>query len=122
MLALYWWRLSVTQKGPVASALENLSQMPLPFRDRLPAPEPYVYAFVLMPVPERPGPHAGVYYPAGADREQGLGVGSAEAQALPGQSIYVGGLDPTIAVGSYVVFSEAVYDYQDDVGLVFLLS
>ena len=69
------------------------------------------------PVFIREGPEPRVDRAPRADRGQRLGVGSGEAQALPGECVQARRLYPTVTVGADVVLPQAVYDDQDDVHL-----
>ncbi len=100
------------QDGAVAGGEQDLRERDLFLGDRLPARRLEGLPRKLDPFPERPGPHAGVNGPAGADSGQRLGVGPRKAQALPGQGVQVGGLDRLVAVGAYVIFSQAVQNHH----------
>ena len=63
----------------------------------------------------RPGPHPRVDGASGRQGGHRLGVGAGEQQALFGEGVEGGGLDPGVAVGADVVPPEGVYDDQDDV-------
>ena len=63
----------------------------------------------------RPGPHPRVDGAPGRQGGHRLGVGAGEQQALFGEGVEGGGLDPGVAVGADVVPPEGVNDHQDDV-------
>jgi hypothetical protein len=80
--------------------------------DRLPAPEVDVLAVPLLPVSERECPYPRVDRAPRQDGRQRFGVRAVEGEALFGEGIEVGGLDPIIPVDAEVVPPEAVYDDQ----------
>jgi hypothetical protein len=99
----------------VALILEDLRERRLVSGDGLPAPQAHVVLAPLNPAPEGKGAQTRVDPAPRRDGGDGLGVCLGEAQALSSEGVEVGGLDPGVAVGAYVVLSEAVYDHHDDV-------